>query len=359
MLFISGLYIRRPTTNKNMLSYFTKNRYNRLTVCALFILVFFWTSSGSTSGSASSHSIKDSALKSAEAGEFSVITYNVAGLPGIISSAVTERSSSIAEIGRILNRFDIAHVQEDFNYNKYLYEKGNLHPFRTSTKGKIPFGDGLNTLSKYPVHKVRRIKWQDCTGADCFTPKGFSYSSIEVAKNVFIDFYNVHANAYNHRSAAEARRKNMLQLSAYIKKNSPENAVVVMGDLNAHYSYFYDNVGILNTENNLEDVWLLKKNRSICHEISRAFPNDDILSVTDSCETIDKILFRGSKDLILRIRDYKLENILFTNKSGQPLSDHHPVSARFQWSLIKSDAVKIDPLLAVKKSESSTILSGF
>ena len=359
MLFISRLYFRGPPKNRKMLSYFTRNRYNRLTISALLILVFFWTSTEPTNGSAAIYSLKNTELKITGAGEFSVITYNVAGLPGIISSAVTERSSSIAEIGRILNQFDIAHVQEDFNYNKYLYEKGNLHPYRTSTKGKIPFGDGLNTLSKYPVRDVRRIKWKDCTGADCFTPKGFSYSSIEVANNVFIDFYNVHANAYNHHSAAGARRKNMLQLSAYIKKNSLGNAVVLMGDLNAHYSYFYDNVGILNTENNLEDAWLANKSCGKFPVISHQFPDDNILSVTDSCETIDKILFRSSKDLTLRIQDYHLENRLFTSKNGLPLSDHHPVSARFQWNLLRPDSQKTEPILALKKKSDATVLSGF
>ncbi len=342
-----------------MLSYFTRNRYNRLTTGALVILVFFWTSTEPSNGSSPVSSLKNTELKIADAGEFSVITYNVAGLPGIISSAVTERSSSIMEIGRILNRFDIAHVQEDFNYNKYLYQRGNLHPYRTTPKGKVPFGDGLNTLSRYPVHEVRRIKWKDCTGADCFTPKGFSYSSIEVAKNVFIDFYNVHANANNHYAAAEARRKNILQLSAYIKKHSSENAVIVMGDLNAHYSYFYDNVGILNTENNLEDVWLSHKSDGKFPEMSRQFPDDNILSVTDSCETIDKILFRSSKDLTLQIQDYHLENLLFTTKKGLPLSDHHPVSARFQWSLVKQDDEKNDSILAMKKNGLLPVLSGF
>lgn len=336
-----------------------RKRYNRLSYSALFILVFLWTGTEPSSGFGAPGSLKYPELRTAEAGEFSVITYNVAGLPGIISSAVTERSSSIAEIGRLLNRFDIAHVQEDFNYNKHLYRKGNLHPFRTSTKGKVPFGDGLNTLSKYPVHALRRIKWKDCTGADCFTPKGFSFSRVEVAKNVFIDFYNVHANAYNHHAAAGARRKNMLQLSDYIKKHSSVNAVVVMGDLNAHYSYFYDNVGILNTENDLEDVWLNQKSNGKLPVRSRDFPDDNILSVTDSCETIDKILFRSSESLTLRILGYQVENLLFTNKYGLPLSDHHPVSARFQWDLVKSNVEKTDPLLAIKKADShSLILSG-
>jgi hypothetical protein len=128
-------------------------------------------------------------------GEFSVLTYNVGGLPQIISSAATKRAPSIAEIGIRLNAFDIVNVQEDFNYNKQLYNSGNSHPFRTKTKGGVPFGDGLNTLSRFPVHEVRRIPWNECTEADCLTPKGFTFSRIEIAKNLYIHLYNVHANA--------------------------------------------------------------------------------------------------------------------------------------------------------------------
>jgi hypothetical protein len=154
-----------------------QRKLQNLVVLSLFLFVFLWTSTASTSGSTVNPHVLPESWNIADSGKFSVITYNVAGLPGLISSAVTKRSTSIAQIGVLLNKFDIAHVQEDFNYNKHLYQD-NAHAFRTSTKGKVPFGDGLNTLSRYPIHNVRRIAWKDCTGADCFTPKGFSYSSV-------------------------------------------------------------------------------------------------------------------------------------------------------------------------------------
>ncbi|MBE9463935.1 endonuclease [Dyadobacter subterraneus] len=284
-------------------------------------------------------------MKMTEAGAFTVITYNIAGLPEFISSAVTKRSSSIAEIGEKLNGFDIAHVQEDFNYNKYLYNSGNKHPFRTKNKGKVPFGDGLNTLSRFPVHDLQRIRWKDCSGTDCLTPKGFSFSRIEVAKDVFIDFYNVHANAWNHNSASAARRKNITQLSDFIKLNSSENAVIVMGDLNARYCFFNDNISLLNTENGLTDVWVSEKNEGKFPDLLKDFPSEDILSITDSCETVDKILFKSSKDLDLKVTDYKFENLLFSNKEGLPLSDHIPVSARFHWNIHRNVRKGIETIL--------------
>lgn len=311
----------------------TKNRSRNRAFWIFLVLPLFWAGNDPTKSiSIRSKGHEFPRPDSASEGEFSVITYNVAGLPEIISSAKTERAPSIAEIGQKLNEFDIVHVQEDFNYNRHLYNR-NTHSFRTSTKGKIPFGDGLNTLSKYPIHEIRRIKWNDCTGADCLTPKGFTYSRLEVARDVFIDFYNVHANAYNHASAAKARRNNIIQLSGYIKKHSAGKAVVVMGDLNAHYCYGLDNLKVLLNEHRLEDAWIIHKRNGLLPQSLGTVPPADILAITDTCETIDKILFRGSPELSLKTSGYRLENRLFSNGKGVPLSDHHPVSARISWSL--------------------------
>lgn len=267
-------------------------------------------------------------------GEFSVVTYNIAGLPQLISSATTERSASITEIGKRLNEYDIVHVQEDFNYNSFLYSR-NEHPYKTKTKGGIPFGDGLNTLSNFRILELHRIPWNNCTGADCLTPKGFTYSQIEVAKDVFIDFYNVHANAADDPAAAAARRKNIIQLSNYIKAYSADRAVIVMGDLNAHFCYEHDNIRELLEDNQLEDAWIALKANN-CFPAFRSFIREDILGLNDDCESIDKILYRSNAELLITPRDYRFENKKFNNDEGQPLSDHCPVSLSFNWKQIRS-----------------------
>ena len=276
---------------------------------------------------------------SASSGEFSVLTYNIAGLPEIISSAKTKRAPSIAEIGRKLNAFDIVHVQEDFNYNKSLYNQGNVHPFRSRTKGGVPFGDGLNTLSKYPVHSIRRISWNDCTGADCLTPKGFTFSRLEIAKGLYVDLYNVHANAYNHPEAAAARRNNIKQLSDFIKENSVGHAVIVMGDLNARYSFAHDNLDQLLNLNGLSDAWLVLMNNDILPTATLNLPESNILKLNSSSESIDKILYRSNKQIQLQVSKYNLENKLFSDGKGTPLSDHHPVSLRVSWRLLETKSL--------------------
>ncbi|OJV14696.1 MAG: endonuclease [Dyadobacter sp. 50-39] len=314
-----------------------KNRFFK-SISWLLILLFLSEATPATRIQAGQQPIDQSAPDAAHAGSFSVITYNIAGLPQLICSAITPRKESISAIGRLLNRFDIAHVQEDFNYNQYLYQTGNAHPYRTPTKGAVMTGDGLNTLSRFPIRQLRRIAWTDCTGADCFTPKGFTYTRIEITPDHFIDFYNVHANAYNHPRAALARRRNMEQLSAYIRLHSTGKAVVVMGDLNGRYSFGQDNVDWLVKENRLADPWVSMHCRNQLPRRSEAIPSGDILSLTDTCETIDKILFRSGPFLRLKPAAYAMEKALFTNDRGVPLSDHHPVSARFEWE-IGNDAI--------------------
>lgn len=275
--------------------------------------------------------LADSLMVHQESGQFSLITYNIAGLPQIISSAVTDRAGSIAEIGRRLGVYDIAHVQEDFNYNFFLY-KQNAHPYRTPTKGKVLFGDGLNMLSRFPIHELKRVKWNDCTGADCLTPKGFTYSRVALAAGVLVDFYNVHANAYNHPTAAAARRNNLLQLSDFIRTVSAGRAVVVMGDLNGRFAFAGDNIRVL-TDLGFDDAWVQTRNRTHIPEPTAQMPASDILTIDEQTETIDKILCRSSSELKLLITDYRLEKQVFANAQGVPLSDHHPVSARVSWQI--------------------------
>jgi len=266
-------------------------------------------------------------------GFFSVLTYNVAGLPGFISSAITGRSRSIAEIGKKINPFDIVNVQEDFNYNNSLYLGGNQHPYRTKPKGRVPFGDGLNTLSRFPMSDVVRVPWKKRTGADSLTPKGFTLVKVEIVGGIWLDVYNVHANAQNNRRASSARRDNLNQLRDYIGENSSDNALIVMGDFNAHYSFGDDNLHDFMESTTLVDSWVELQNGGLVPEAKHAFKPPHMLSIGNQNESIDKILYRSNGHLNLAARDYNIENNLFTNLRGLPLSDHYALAANFNWAI--------------------------
>ncbi|MCS4223985.1 endonuclease/exonuclease/phosphatase family protein [Sphingobacterium sp. BIGb0165] len=267
-------------------------------------------------------------------GKLNLLTYNIAGLPELISSAVTERAPSITSIGELVNPFDIVNVQEDFNYNKFLYSK-NRHSYRTENMGGIPFGDGLSTLSKYPIQDFERVSWDACNGADCLTPKGFSYARIQLAKEVFIDVYNVHATAQDDPDAAIARQKNLNQLKNYIQKNSAGQPLLIMGDFNAHYAYALDNIVSFQGELGLVDAWVNLKNSGKIPQSKQNFVAMAALELTDDCEGIDKIYYRNNDQMVFEAKNYQVQKKLFQNRAGQDLSDHCAVSLQLGWHLIK------------------------
>lgn len=274
-------------------------------------------------------------MPDASYGQLNLLTYNIAGLPALISSAATERSSSITSIGERINGFDIVNVQEDFNYNKFLYSR-NKHSYRTTAMGGVPFGDGLSTLSKYPIVDFERVSWTACNGADCLTPKGFSYARIQLAKDVFIDVYNVHATAQDDREATIARQQNMNQLKAYIKKYSANKPLLIMGDFNAHYAYELDNIGSFRKDLGLIDGWVSLRNRGEIPRYQANFKSKAALDLTEDCEGIDKIYFRNDNHIVFEAKGYQVQKKLFQNEYGQDLSDHCAVSLQLGWRIIKS-----------------------
>lgn len=268
--------------------------------------------------------------RSASSGSFSVLTYNVAGLPELLSSSNPEANTP--EIGQRIRNYDIVHVQEDFNYHAALYANDN-HVYRTPTSGGVLLGDGLNTLSKFPYSDFLRVKWNSCNGTDCLTPKGFTFSRIRIDEGVYVDFYNAHPNAGTATADLSARRSNITQLSQFITQNSVGNAVIVMGDLNCRYTRTGDNIRELITNNELTDTWIqLIRNGNIpalgSTDLVCQFPN-----MTNPCEVVDKIFYRDSKFIDFTPTYYQLDNPDFVTDDNQPLSDHFPLLTNFSWSL--------------------------
>ncbi|MFC5941064.1 jacalin-like lectin [Micromonospora harpali] len=263
-------------------------------------------------------------------GGFSVLTYNVAGLPEPLSSG--NPATNTRPIGERVNGYDIVHVQEDFNYHADLYAT-DRHPYRTATSGGVPFGDGLNTMSNFPVSDFVRVRWDDCHGTDCLTPKGFSRSRIRLAEGVYVDFYDVHTNAGSDEPDLAARRSNIDQLSAYVQANSAGNAVIVAGDLNVRYTRTGDNIRDLVAANGLTDVWVQQERGGVPPAAGSPALTCDPANVTNACEVVDKILYRGNRLIDLDLDRYRNEHAAFLDPAGAPLSDHYPHAAWFSWTL--------------------------
>ncbi|MFE1795626.1 jacalin-like lectin [Streptomyces sp. NPDC059517] len=263
-------------------------------------------------------------------GTFNVLTYNVAGLPDGLSSGNPATNTPL--LAPRLGAYDIVNVQEDFNYHAALYA-GDNHPYRTATSGGVPFGDGLNTLSDYTFEDFERVGWNNCTGTNCLTPKGFSLARVRLAEGVFVDLYNVHTNADDTDDALTARRANIEQLSDFVQANSAGNAVIVMGDTNTRYTRSGDNIRTLASENGLTDAWVqLVRGGSAPAQGSDALVCPTT-APTNSCEVVDKVLYRGSNLVNLSATRYNNEWAKFLDSAGGNLSDHFPHTVDFSWTL--------------------------
>ena len=278
----------------------------------------------------------------ATAGTFSVLSYNIAGLPQGLSSAPGDRTADTTQIGQRLGPFDVVHVEEDFNYHAALYAADTTHAYRTPTSGGAGVGSGLNTLSDLPydVDDFERVQWDACQidSGDCLTPKGFTFMKVRIADGVYVDFYNLHTNAGTNDGDEAARASNLSQLSAYIQSHSAGDAVVVMGDTNTRYTRSADTIAGFAAANGLTDVWV----QNVLGGVAPAPGAPPLLcdenAITDTCEVVDKILYRSSKLVDLTATSYHNEHAAFLDSSGQMLSDHDPISAHFSWTL--SDAYR-------------------
>lgn len=265
----------------------------------------------------------------ASGGSFEVLTYNVAGLPDGLSSGNPAVNTPL--ISPRLAPYQVVNVQEDFNYHAALYA-GDNHAHRTATSGGVPFGSGLNTLSHLPYSDLERTKWSSCNGTDCLTPKGFTFKRVSLADGVYVDLYNLHPNAGVENADLAARRSNISQLSRYITANSAGNAVIVMGDTNTRYTREADNIRELVTANGLTDAWVQLERGGQAPAAGSPALVCDPAAITDSCEVVDKILYRGNRQVRLTARDYRNDNTAFLDAQGKPLSDHYPIATRFDWS---------------------------
>ncbi|QRW14709.1 endonuclease/exonuclease/phosphatase family protein [Ceratobasidium sp. AG-Ba] len=276
---------------------------------------------------------------SAASGTLNVLSMNVAGLPEILNGngESGDKTTNTMIIGQYFVKYsyDVIHVQEDFNYHATLYEYDN-HPYRTATSGGVPFGSGLNTLSKYNWVDFARIKWDTCSNAsesDCLTPKGFTFMRLRIDEGVYIDLINLHADAGTEAGDEVARTANIKQVADYVNANSVGNAVIIYGDTNSRYTRSQDNIRLFTTQNGMTDAWVQAIGGTAPAAGADAVLCPDGVPTDINCEVVDKVFFRGSKFITLTSKGFYYDTSRFLSTDLATLTDHNPVRVEFAWSL--------------------------
>ena len=109
--------------------------------------------------------------------------------------------------------------------------------------------------------------------------------------------------------------------------------MLVTGDTNTRYTRAADTIAAFAGQNGLTDTWVRQERGGVAPAPGNTTLLCDQSAVTDSCEVVDKVLYRGSRLVTLDATDHHNEHAAFLNAAGQMLSDHDPVSARFNWTL--------------------------
>lgn len=134
-----------------------------------------------------------------------------------------------------------------------------------------------------------------------------------------------------------ARNSNLQQVADYIDTCSIGNAVVVMGDTNSRYTRSADTgIRVFKSQNSLKDAWVEMEMDSVYPTAGADATVCDNPSTTETCETVDKVLYRGSDIVTVSAASFRYDggNFLNTNSEylGAVLSDHNPVLINFTWS---------------------------
>lgn len=278
-------------------------------------LTLSFTSSGSE--------ITKRAERASNTGTFSLLTYNVAGLPELVSDS--DPVANIPVISSLLNLYDVAVVQEDFAYHGALAAHAT-HQFQSPAlvpNEKVGIGDGLNLFSRMPFSHFERVTWTACNGklsdgSDCFAPKGFSVATEEIAPGVDLDLYNVHMDAGHSPGDVGARGQQSEQLLGFLLKRSAGHAVIVAGDTN------------MNRESDQEMLVSFMKRAGLV-DSCRTLNCDDL-------SRIDRVMYRDSATLDLRAAKLAVDS-RFVTHDGKDLSDHKAVGVVMEWHRTAPDSV--------------------
>jgi hypothetical protein len=284
---------------------------------------------------------------SGRSGTFTILSYNVAGLPQEVSQE--NPSEHIPLISPLLADYDIVLTQEDFdwwqpaldsidfaNYHERLREQAG-HPYQSerhpgpevvgleweTERPALFVGDGLGLLSNFPFDEFRRAPWSTCGAgaADCLAMKGFAMARIELAQGVTVDLYNLHADAGSGEDDKAARIAGYDELAAYMEENSAGSAIILGGDTNLHTDAESDD------PDEREDARLWRA-------FLRTTGLSDVCDALDCAEPdrIDKLAFRNGGGLDLEPVTWEFQTETFVDPGGEPLSDHDALAVSWRWS---------------------------
>ena len=325
-----------------------------LAVAASMVLTAAGCSSSATDDGAQSGDPAPTTTSPDEGGTFSLLSYNVAGLPAEISKVRPDLNIPI--ISPLLEPYDVVLTQEDFdwwkadglasgldfvNYHDRLRadvtheHRTEAHPgpeavdLDLSDRQPPEVGDGLGVLSRFALGDAVRVPWAACFGGfdtsdggagDCLSMKGFLHVRMTLADGVEVDLYDLHGEAGGTPTDQELQAADYEQLAAYIVEHSAGRAVVLGGDTNLHTDLEHPD-GSEGADIEIWDRFLEETGLT------------DACTATDCPEPgdIDKVAYRSGDGVELEATAHDFPTSVFVDDEGEALSDHDPLEVVFTW----------------------------
>lgn len=156
---------------------------------------------------------------------------------------------------------------------------------------------------------------------------------ILISEGVYIDFYNLHADAGTKPGDLTARAANLKEVSDYIKTWSVGNSDLVFGDTNTRYTRSGDTPFVLAQQNGMKDAFVELVRGGVNPTVETSCANP---SLVNTCETVDKVFYRGSRQLDLEATSFNYESSKFLQPDGKVLSDHNPIAVNYTWTVSPS-----------------------
>lgn len=264
-------------------------------------------------------------------GAFSFLNFNVAGLPSLTASS--EKAARQKLLGQKVGAddYDIVAVQEDFGYDGD-FAAGLGMPFRTYGMQSAAFGDGLNVFSKTAIYNVAREGWNKKGGmlweGDIVSQKGVMLAVVELAPGVYVDVYNLHADAFDGQESVDARYDNIRQTVDFINARSKDHPVIVTGDFNEAFHFGAEGKNLYNVfveQLGFADVWVELVNGGSYTDFS-AWSGD----YWGHWDSVECILYRSSDTVTLTPTSHQYIN--YKDDEGTPISDHYAAAAAFTYA---------------------------
>jgi len=285
----------------------------------------------------------------AGAAELRLLSYNVRGLPPVITF-LGRPGTRIPRIVEKLDAYDVALLQETFSYQDVVercavdddceYHHGPGRRFRwgqvlaapvlglcwLTPRCRLPANSGLMTVVQPDGITSERItaeRYERCWGyliggSDCLATKGYVLVRVTQADGAEVDIYNTHLDAANFRWDRSTRESQFEELTHAVQEHSRGRAVIVAGDFNSRRRQ--EPINRLRTTLNLEDS-------AACGDSARGREGK-----------LDRLFFRSGDEVRLDCLHTGADPSFTYRRQGEskdrPLSDHRALTATFDIALI-------------------------